>query len=104
MSLLKFTSAIARALTMAGKVVARPVGRPSKNGAVSLTPVAPKKSKLNPMPSPDARFDQLGHWPEFRPNKNKCHSCKTSIGRVYCMKCSLCLSNPKNCLYELHRR
>ena len=51
MSLLKFTSAIARALTMAGKVVSRPVGRPSKNGAVSLTPVAPKKSKSNPMPS-----------------------------------------------------
>ena len=57
---LKFKSAIARALTMAGKVVTRPVGRRSKNGAVSLTPVAPKKSKPNPMPLPDARFDQLG--------------------------------------------
>ena len=106
MSLLKSTSAITRALTMAGKVVARPVGRPSKNGAVSLTPVAPKKSKLNPMPSPDARFDQLGHWPEFRPNKHKCRSCKTLIGRVCCMKCNLCLylSNPKNCLYQVQQR
>ena len=29
---------------MAGKVTARHVGRPSKNGAVSLTPVPPMKS------------------------------------------------------------
>ena len=71
---------------MAGKVTARHVGRPSKNGAVSLTPVPPMKSKPNPMLSPDARFDQLGHWPEFRPNKNKYRSCKTSIRRVYCAR------------------
>ena len=105
MSLLKFTSAIARALGMAGKVVARPFGRPSKNGAVSLTPVPPKKSKPNPIPSPNAKFDQLGHWPEFCPNKNKCRSCKTSLGRIYCKKCNLCLclSNTKNCFYEFHQ-
>ena len=42
---------------MAQKVFSRPVDRPSKNGAVSLSPLAPKKSKLNPMPSHDARFD-----------------------------------------------
>ena len=106
MSLLKFTSAVARALTMAGKVVARPIGRPSKNRAVSLTPVATKKSKPNSMPSLDARFDKLGHWPEFRPNKNKYRSCKTSMGRVYGMKCKLCLclSNAKNCFYEFYQR
>ena len=63
---------------MAGKVIARPVG-PSKDKAVSLTPVALKKSKSNPMLSPDARFDQLGHWPEFRPDNSKGRSCKTSI-------------------------
>ena len=56
-SLLKFISSNARALAMAGKVFAKPVGRPSKNGAVSLTPVAPKTSKQNPMPSPYTIFD-----------------------------------------------
>ena len=100
MSFLKFISSNARALAMAGKVFAKPVGRPSKNGAVSLTPVAPKTSKQNPMPSAYAMFDQLGHLPECRPSKNKCHSCKTSVGRVYCKKCNLylCLSNTKKLL------
>ena len=71
---------------MTWKVIARPVGRPSKNGAASLTPVAPKKLKPNSRPLPDARFDKLRHWPEFHHNKNKCFSCKTSIGRVCCKK------------------
>ena len=40
-NLLKCTSAIARALIMGGKAIARPVSRSWKNEAVSLTPVAP---------------------------------------------------------------
>ena len=74
---------------MAGKVNARPISRPSKNKAVSLTLVALKISKPNPVSSPI--FDQLGHWPEFRPDNSKCHSCKTSIGRINSEKCNLYL-------------
>ena len=41
------------------------------------------------------RYDSLGHWPEYRPLKNKCR---------FCPKCNvaLCLTQQRNCFQDFH--
>ena len=104
LSLLKFTMSIASALTTA-RTVTRLVGRPSNRQSTDET-TAPKRKCPTSIPVMDVRYDNIGHWPEFREKKNKCRLCKTGTGRVYCKKCDLCLclSNARNCFYDFHQR
>ena len=84
MSLLKFTSSIALALTKSGTIeTPRSVVRPRSSG--DDNPQSAKKRKVSTeVPIGDTRHDHIAHWPEFRPAKNKCRHCKVGTGRVYC--------------------
>ena len=95
--LLKFTSTIAESLVKSGKVT-NDVGRPRKRKATD-TPSPISRKQPAAVPCEDVRYDNVGHWPEFRKNKNKCRLCKVHHSRVYCKKCNLCLclNNTRNC-------
>lgn len=103
MSLLQFTSGIASGLTTA-ETTKQPVGRPRRSDGID-TPLV-KRKRPTDIPVADTRYDQVGHWPEFREKKNKCRECKTGTGRVYCKKCDLCLclSNSRNCFWDFHNK
>ena len=83
-SLLKFTSSIALALTKSGTIeTPRSVGRP--RSSEDDNPQSAKKRKVSTeVPIGDIRHDNIAHWPEFRPTNNKCRHCKAGAGRVYC--------------------
>lgn len=104
LSLLKFTTSIAFALTSKNTIRSRSVGRPSRSSTDET--IATRKRKIpTQVPIEDVRYDKISHWPEFRQNRNKCRHCKTGTGRVYCKKCNLCLclSNARNCFYDFHQ-
>ena len=106
MSLLKFMSSIALALTKSGTIeTPRSVGRPRSSG--DDNPQSVKKRKVSTaVPIGDIRHDNIAHWPEFRPTKNKCPHCKVGTGRVCCKKCNLCfcLNNSRNCFFDFHQK
>ena len=63
-------------------------------------------------PQDDARFDEIGHWPQHVQKKGRCRACKMT-SRVKCLKCSrshgdgngsvyLCLESDRNCFYDYH--
>ena len=87
---LRFTSTIAESLVKSGKVTNN-VGRPRKRKATdTLSPTSRKQPAA--VPCEDVRYDNEGHWPEFRKKKkNKCRLCKVHCSGVYCKKCNLCL-------------
>ena len=80
MSLLKFTSSIALALTKSGTIeTPRSVGRTRSSG--DNNPQSAKKGKVSTeVPIGDIRHDNTAYWPELRPTKNKCHHCKVGTG------------------------
>ena len=89
MPLLKFTSSIVLAPSKSGtyetsRLVVRPRSSRDKN------PQLTKKQKL-PTEGPigDVCYDNIAHWPKFRPTKSKCHHCKIETGRVSCKKCNM---------------
>lgn len=102
LTLLKFITTIAQSLVNAGKIP-NSVGRPRKRKA-SGTPSPVSRKQPAPVPCDDARYDNVGHWPEYRPKKNKCRLCKLNFSRVYCKKCNLCLclNNTRNCFLDFH--
>ena len=106
MSLLKFTSSTALVLTKSGTIeTPRSVGRPRSSG--DDNPQSAKKRKVSTeVHIGDIRHDNIAHWPEFRPTKNKCRHCKVGTGRVYCKKCNLCLclNNSRNCFFDFHQK
>ncbi|KAG0430632.1 hypothetical protein HPB47_022529 [Ixodes persulcatus] len=60
----------------------------------------------NPHPSIDTRYDQIGRWPEFQNQKQRCKNCISSYMKWSCTKCNvrLCLSNNKNCFVDFHKK
>ena len=109
-SLLVFMCKLADALIHSNKPnsVPRPVGRPAKRSLSLDNEVTPKRGRVpkSALPDPDSRFDLVGHWPEYRAEKNKCRSCKVGYSRVYCEKCQLCLclTSRKNCFRDFHNK
>ena len=107
MPLLKFTSSISLALTKSGTYEKpRSVGRP--RSSTDDNPQSAKKRKVpTEVPIGDVRYDNnIAHWPEFRPTKNKCRHCKIGTVRVYCNKCNLCLclNNSRNFFFDFHQK
>ena len=70
MSLLKFTSSTALALTKSGTIeTPRSVGRSRSSGEDN--PQSAKKRKVSTeVPIGDIRHDNIAHWPEFRLTRN----------------------------------
>lgn len=54
------------------------------------------------------RFDNIGHFPSYKPKKNRCRAkqCKNGFTTMTCMKCNvwLCLTAKKNCFFDYHRK
>lgn len=81
---------------------------PRKRGRQSESPKPgpSKKRRVEKAPRPvaDVRYDGVGHWPEYYPNKSRCKLCIKSYSRMKCGKCnvSLCLNKEKNCFLKFH--
>ena len=65
LTLLKFITTIAQSLVNAGKVP-NSVGRPRKRKTSGTPSPVPIKQPA-PVPCNDARYDNIGHWPEYKP-------------------------------------
>ena len=76
-------------------------GRPPKRR--STEPVMRGKKPTVPLPIHDARYDQVGHWPETQENKKRCCLCDMTY-RATCKKFNvyLCLLEYRNCFYNFH--
>ena len=110
--LLEFTRELSEGLMNAGKI--KPIlGQPKKS---SKSPASIRISntcgRVYAVPTPvrDTRYDMIGHWPEFREMKGRCHQCneagKESTPRSYCMKCNmpLCCTQKRNCFLAFHTK
>ena len=107
LNLLKFTISVASAVINAGTIQRSTVGRPWKRKSdTDDIPQSVIKKSVIQEPVEDVRYDNIAYWPEYRESKNKCRYCKTENGRVYCMKCNLCLclSNAGNCFFTYHTK
>ena len=106
MPLLTFVSKISDALIKAGKERSskNPVGRPPKRKAVEIETPKRGRAPVTCLPSPESRYDHIGHLPEYKAKKNKCRLCKIGYSRVYCQKCGICLcfNSNKNCFASFH--
>ena len=102
LSLLTFICKIAEGLGTANKVP-RGTGKPRKS--MHDVPAAKHKSS-QPLPSHDARYDGMHHWPEYGSNKLSCSLCKVGNSRIYCKKCNiiLCMSNIRNWFLQFHTK
>lgn len=103
MTLFEFILDVSDALRRSGKTDTRKRGRPASS------PGEPSKKTgrpANPRPSIDTRYDQIGHWPEFQNQKQRCKNCISSYTKWSCRKCNvrLCLSNNKNCFVDFHKK
>ena len=109
-----FIISVADALINAEKLVKFPSpgrpGRPKKGRKEEFLadPVAKRgKKATTPLPCDEARFDQLGHWPEPTNGKRqRCRYCSDGFSKIYCSKCKicLCLREGKNCFKDFHWR
>ena len=106
MPLLTFVSKISDALIEAGKERSskNPVGRPPKRKAVEIETPKRGRAPVTCLPSPESRYDHIGHLPEYKAKQNKCRLCKIGYSRVYCQKCGICLcfNSNKNCFASFH--
>ena len=99
LSLLKLPVPIASAFAKTQTVKnSRVIGRPS------WSLIEGKTRKRNPSITlvPEAWYNEIAQWPEFREVKNKYRYRKTGTGHIYCKKCNLrlCLSNTRQCIYD----
>ena len=53
----------------------RAVGRPNSSRDDNPQSVK-KRKKSTEVPIGDVHYDNIAHWPEFQPKKNKCRHCK----------------------------
>ena len=112
LSLLDFVLEISESLISANKVVPMETtggkpGRPTKRKSSEAAGPSAKvgRKPTTPLPSNDARCDQLGHWPNpVNGNRSRCRYCKDGFSKIFCSKCKicLCLREGKNCFLDYH--
>lgn len=109
--LLEFKTKLAENLCLMGKIKEKKRGRPSTSGAStpthSPTLSTPKRRCLEPRPTENIKFDNIGHWPIHTENRERCKklNCKGK-SRTMCEKCGLhlCLNNTNNCFKSFHTK
>ena len=94
-SLVSFQNHIASDLLNVGRVAKR--GRPSTGS----TPPPKRRTTGVTVPSGEACYDQIGHFPLHGQKAMRCRLCPKGKSRFKCSKCDifLCLNGTKNCLY-----
>ena len=104
LKLLDFQSQIAYDLVNVGtKTALVKRGRPT---SIRFNTPEPKKRKTSGLlvPSGEARYDQIGHFPMHAENHNRCRRYPTGQTAVMCSKCliHLCFTKDRNCSTEFH--
>lgn len=114
---LQFRMDIVRSLLKAGKD-AKPrgskVGRPRRSDSLPNNEPVCKRGRVpvQPMPTPDIRFDNVGHFPVFLEKQAKCAYCIEKGEQrpfktfMICSKCNkaLCLVRDRNCFKDFHAK
>ncbi|XP_046388862.1 piggyBac transposable element-derived protein 2-like [Ischnura elegans] len=105
LDLLAFRLYVAESLVLCGSTAEKKRGRPSNCPVIS--PTVPKRRKQILKPIDDIRFDNVGHFPEFKnvASTGRCKNpgCKSKT-YIICTKCNinLCCAREKNCFHEYH--
>ena len=100
LQLKEFQCKIAISLIQKGKTPARGRGRPSKSQLL----IKPRTSASVAIPTPDIRYDNVGHLPLFVEKQGRCRYCPKGFSFLVCSKCKirLCLFKDRNCFLQFH--
>ncbi|CAL4128409.1 unnamed protein product, partial [Meganyctiphanes norvegica] len=82
------------------------------NAGSNSLKVSNKKSRnyFHCSPGEDVRYDGIGHFPEWRNERQRCRYCSHNHSRAashtFCIKCNvhLCINSRRNCFLDYHKR
>lgn len=105
LSLSDFRIEVAECLCKTGDTSSKPKGRPSSSNLTEAIEAKRKKNSATPLPPTDVRLDNLGHWPVWTENRQRCKKPKcNNLSSTVCKKCNiaLCLQKTRNCFTDFH--
>ena len=64
----------------------------------------PKTNAAIPVPTPEIRFDSVGHLPGFVDKQRSFRHCPKGFTSIQCVKCKICLciTKDRNCFHNYH--
>lgn len=105
LDLLSFKISVATCLSAQNKDMMKKRGRPSLSVEAELEKKK-RRGPAAPTPNVEVRHDNVGHWPEVAPQRQRCKmpGCKGQPVS-FCTKCKthLCINKNANCFIAFHK-
>jgi len=105
LTLINFQSQVAFDLINIGKLSVASGSKKGPGRPLTFTPPTKKRKTVGvPIPLGESRYDQVGHFPIYSEQQNRCRLCPNGRSRWKCSKCEmfLCLVKERNCFFNFH--